>query len=355
MADVIVVDDSQFMRVQIAEILKDGGHTVLAKAPNGHAGVQAVKAHEPDVVTMDVKMPGMDGIEAVREIMATQPTPVVMLSRYTDDGAETTLEAIDAGAVEFMMKPKGEVSTELVAYADELVDLVEAVAGAEVESQTQPDLAQKTQSTRLVTPKTDISPSTWETPPTIVIAASTGGPRELHSILGSFPGTIGARVLIVQHMPAEFTGRFADRLDNASALAVREARAGDRVGQNEALLAPGGKHLEIDRETGRELVVGLTEDPPVHNVRPAADVTLQSVADRVTGPIIASVLTGMGRDGAAGVKSVADVGGSVIVQSPDSASISSMPERAIETNVVDRVVPSEQIPDALIECIESFA
>jgi len=349
MADVIVVDDSQFMRVQIAEILEEGGHSVLKKAQNGKAAIDAVREHQPDVVTMDVKMPGMDGIEAVEEIMASHPTPVVMLSKYTEEGAETTLEALDAGAVDFMMKPQG---TGLVKYADELVELVGVVASADLDSQPTASMGKGAPTE---TEATDISQSSWETPPTVVIAASTGGPAELHSILGSIPATTGMRLLVVQHMPAQFTDRFANRLDTISELAVTEAEMGGRVGPNEAVVAPGGKHLEVTRDTGNELVVELSEDPPVHNVRPAADVTFESAVEHASGPIVGIVLSGMGRDGAAGIKRVSTVGGSAIAQSPDSASISAMPERAIETDCVDMVVPGEEIPEALIDTLESIA
>lgn len=349
MADVVVVDDSQFMRVQIREILEAGGHTVVAEAGNGKEAVDTVSANAPDVVTMDVKMPGMDGIEAVEKIMATQPTPVVMLSRYTEEGAETTLEALDAGAVDFMMKPNGEVTASLVQYADELVELVDVVAGADLDrSGVSSDRGRTFDTPTPEIPETNVSSEDWEIPPTVVIAASTGGPAELHTIFGALPGDLGARILIVQHMPEQFTDRFAGRLDAISAVSVREATPNDRVGPSEAILARGGCHLEVSRDTGRELSIELTEDPPVHSVKPAADVTFESVASTVRGPLVGIVLSGMGRDGAIGAEHVANAGGTVFVQSPDTASISSMPDNAIETGVVDYVHPTTDIPEALL-------
>ena len=348
MADVVVVDDSQFMRVQITEILEDGGHTVVGDASNGKAAVDVVTECDPDVVTMDVKMPGMDGIDAVEAIMDDNPTPVLMLSRYTEEGAETTFEALDAGAVDFMMKPDGEVTTGLVEYADDLVELVDIVSRADVSQSPATDAP-------TVTPEPELSVTEWETPPTIVIAASTGGPTEIHSIVGSLPGSLGARILIVQHMPEQFTERFANRLDELSELAVREASQGATVGPNEVLVARGGHHLEVDGQTGQKLQVTLTDDPPVHSVRPAADITLQSVAETVSGPLLAVVLSGMGKDGASGVEAVADAGGTIVVQRPESARISAMPDRAIDTGVVDRVVPTTEIPETLLELLESAA
>ncbi|WP_336326020.1 chemotaxis-specific protein-glutamate methyltransferase CheB [Halovenus sp. HT40] len=362
MADVVVVDDSQFMRVQIREILEEGEHTVVAEAENGKQGIAAVREHQPDVVTMDVKMPGMDGIETVSELMATDPTPVLMLSRYTEEGAETTLDALDAGAVDFMMKPDGEVTASLVEYADDLIELVSVVAQADVESRESTPAAASVPASpdspsiptvpdQLSAP--ELATTDWETPPTLFIAASTGGPSEIHTVLGALPATAGIRVVVVQHMPEQFTDRFANRLDDISAFDVREAADGDRVGPNEAIVARGDHHLEVDRDFGDELAVTLTEEPPVHSVRPAADVTLESGAKTVSGPLVGVVLSGMGTDGAVGTEWIADAGGTVIVQDPDSASIGSMPENAIETGVVDEMHPTEELPEAILEAFRS--
>ena len=348
MADVVVVDDSQFMRVQIREILAEGGHSVVGEAENGKRALDVIADLDPDVVTMDVKMPGIDGIEAVERLMTEHPTPVLMLSRYTEEGADTTLEALDAGAVDFMRKPDGEVTTGLVEYADDLVDLVGVVARADVSpSVSSESIGAATAGTPA------LSDREWETPPTLLIAASTGGPSEIQRVLASLPADVGLRVVVVQHMPAQFTGRFAQRLDEVSPLAVREAGEKNRIGPGEAVVARGGAHLGVDRDTGSKLVVSASDDPPIHSVRPAADFTLESAAEAVSGPLCAVVISGMGRDGAAGVEAVAAAGGSVVVQSPDAASIESMPERAIETGVADAVVPTAEIPAAVLDELDA--
>lgn len=349
MVEVVVVDDSQFMRVQIREILEEGGHEVVAEAENGVRAIEAVSEHDPDVVTMDVKMPGMDGIETVDELMAEHPTPVLMLSRYTEKGAETTLKALDAGAVDFMMKPDGEVTTGLVAYADDLVELVAVVSQADVT----PEQIDTGSDTPDPEPPAALKRTQWETPPTVVIAASTGGPSEIHEVMESLPSTVGLRVLIVQHMPEQFTGRFASRLNEISSFDVREGSDTDRVGPNEAVIARGNTHLEVDRDLGGDLVLSSTDAPPVHSVRPAADITLETAARAVSGPLVAVVLSGMGRDGSAGVERVAEAGGSVLTQSPESASISSMPDNAIESGVVDAVVPTAEIPETILDMLET--
>lgn len=346
MVEAVVVDDSHFMRMQITEVLEAGGIAVVDDARNGKDGIETVERHEPDVVTMDVKMPGMDGIEAVERIMATNPTPILMLSRYTEEGAETTFEALEAGAVDFFRKPGGEVSTTLVQYADDLVDAVSVVARADV-SATQ-SATDQVGGLDMSEPTEPLRPAT---PPTVVVAASTGGPPEVQSILGELPESLEARVLVVQHMPGNFTGRFAQRLNTMSELDVREAESTGTVDPGEAVIAKGGYHLEATDDDGTTLTYTLTEDDPVHNVRPAADVTFESVANVGTAPLVGVVLSGMGYDGTAGAEQIFESGGAVIVQDPATASIDGMPENAIQTGSVDEVLPPRKIADAVIDAV----
>lgn len=190
------------------------------------------------------------------------------------------------------------------------------------------------------------------TPPTVLIAASTGGSPAVQSILGALPRTLGCRVLVVQHLPKTFTGRFAERLDTRSGLSVREASAIGTVGPNEAVVARGGNHLEVTADDGERLEFVLTDDEPIHSVRPAADVTFHSAATTETAPLVGVVLSGMGADGAVGAEWVAAADGTVIVQDPETASFPVMPENTIETGVVDEILPPEEIPDAIIEAAE---
>jgi len=296
---------------------------------------------------MDVKMPGMDGIEAVERIMTERPTPILMLSRYTEDGGETTFEALSAGAVDFFLKPDGEVSPTLVQYADDLARNVRVVADADVTAGG----GSRTDTGGAGAATTPDVQGLSDTPPTVVIAASTGGPPVVESILESLPAGVSLRVLVVQHMPGQFTGRFADRLDARCDLHVREAAQNDWLGPDEAVVAKGGYHVEAREERGQDLALALTEEPPVHSVRPAADVTLDSVANVVSGPLVAVVLSGMGWDGTAGVERISEAGGTVVAQDPGEARISSMPERAIGTGAVDAVLPVAEIPDAILDAM----
>jgi len=346
MVDVVVVDDSQFMRIQVRGILEEHGLSVVGEAGNGTDAVETVSEQRPDVVTMDVKMPGMDGIEAVEEIMATQPTPILMLSRYTEDGGETTFEALEAGAVDFFLKPDGEVSPALLQYAADLAENVRVVADAEVSARTA-DAGTVTHSAG-TTATSEIAP---ESPPTVVVAASTGGPPVVEAILEALPATVGLRVIVVQHMPEQFTDRFAERLDARCELSVHEVAHNDRLGPNEAVVAKGGYHTDVRSDRGQVLSVTLNEEPPVHSVRPAADMTLGAVAATVSGPIVGVVLSGMGRDGTAGLERIREAGGTAIVQQPADARIASMPERAIEAGAADAVRPAAEIPDAILDTI----
>ena len=339
----VVVDDSQFMRTVICDMLEDAGIDVLGTASNGADGVETVVEASPDVVTMDLKMPGVDGIEAVDRIMTERPTPVLVLSAHAADGAELTFEAMEKGAVDFFEKPSGEVSVGLKQQQEPLVSAVRSVANADI-SATEAAAERARQSTT-GGPSSGSTPPMTEYPdrPTLLVGSSTGGPTVVEGILETLPIEADFRVLVVQHMPDGFTERFAARLDDASEYSVREATDGDRIGGGEALVARGGSHLEVSGYGGGRLRVSLTEAEPVNNVRPAVDVTFRTAADRIDDPLSAAVLTGMGSDGAAGVEAVNAAGGAVIAQDEETSAVFGMPQRAIETGVVDEVRPREEL------------
>jgi two-component system chemotaxis response regulator CheB len=336
---VVVADDSHFMRSVISDILDDGGVEVVAQARNGREAVEAVTEHRPDVVTMDVEMPEMDGIEAVERIMESQPTPVLMLSAHTDDDADVTFRALDKGAVDFFTKPGGEVSMEMSRLEDQLVEMVTSVASV--------DLSEETETSESSAPDKTGTRSFVENP-TLLIGSSTGGPKMVERVLSELPLEAGFRILIVQHMPDGFTERFATRIDSRSPYDVREASDGDRIGDGEALVAAGGTHMVVSNYHSGRLRVKLTEDPPVNSVRPAVDMTMSSAAEVIDDPLIGVILTGMGEDGAAGIKSVKAVGGTTFAQDEETSAVFGMPKRAIETGYVDEVLSIDDIADGIV-------
>jgi len=342
----VVVDDSQFMRTVIADMLEAEGITVLGTASDGEAGVAAVLEHAPDVVTMDLKMPGMDGIEAVKRIMAERPTPVLVLSAHAADGAELTFEAMEEGAVDFFEKPSGEVSVGLKRQRKALVSTVRSVADADVSPTESVAAAGSAERRGTSRPETG-----YVNRPTLVVGSSTGGPTVVEEVLEALPIEADFRVLVVQHMPEGFTGRFAERLDAASDYAVREASDGDRIGGGEALVARGGSHLEVSGYGGGRLRVSLTEDAPVNNVRPAVDVTLETAAERIDDPLSVAILTGMGTDGADGVRAVGAAGGTVVAQDEETSAVFGMPKRAIETGAVHDVRPRSELVAGVLDTV----
>jgi two-component system chemotaxis response regulator CheB len=283
---------------------------------------------------MDFNMPGMNGAETVRAIMQQRPTPVVMFSAHTTQGARETFDALAAGAVDFVAKPSGEVSIDLTAIADELTRKLTAAASAKpraVSAVTAPRV-----STGMAIPRTTL---TGGLPKLCVIAVSTGGPAALSEVIPALPGSLSVAVVIVQHMPAHFTATLAERLDAASRVRVREAAAGDRPMPGGVLIAPGDHHVEFD-ETGSIL---LGNGPLVNGCRPAADVTMLSAARIYGRRAIGIVMTGMGKDGAAGALAIKQADGKTIAQDQATSVIYGMPKAALDAGAIDEVVPLGEI------------
>jgi two-component system chemotaxis response regulator CheB len=331
---VLIVDDSLFMRAAIAKTLGAGPFEVVGQARDGSDALAQVTKLSPDVVTMDFNMPGMNGAETVRALMQQRPTPVVMFSAHTKQGAKETFDALAAGAVDFVTKPAGEVSVDLTTIAEELQRKIVAAAQSRPRAATLPPLP-------AVRTASEISRTTLTggLPRMCVIAISTGGPAALSEVIPALPNNLRCAIVIVQHMPAGFTAALAERLDAASRVRVREAQHGDRPMAGVVFIAPGDRHVEFD--AGGTIV--LTDGPLVNGCRPAADVTMLSAAKVYARRCTAVVMTGMGKDGAAGALAIKRAEGKTLAQDQATSVIYGMPKAALDAGAIDEVAPLQDI------------
>jgi two-component system chemotaxis response regulator CheB len=328
---VLVVDDSAFMRKFIGDIIQsDSEMELVGTARNGEDALRKIAIYKPDVITLDVEMPGLNGLDTLKRIMEQSPLPVIMVSSLTQRDSKITIEALAAGAIDFITKPslvKGESAEEI----RRLLPLkIKAAAGARLGAYKKPlcfeEKLKKTASGRLARK-------------VVAIGASTGGPRALEEVLKGFPADLPAAVLITQHMPAGFTTSLSKRLDRISPLRVEEAANGESILESKAYVAPGGVHLLVARD-GTTL---LSNSAPVNYVRPSADLMMETAAE-VFGPsVVGVILTGMGRDGAEGMARIKEKGGKTVVQDPSTAVIPSMPQAVIKKGSADKIVSLERV------------
>lgn len=340
---VLVVDDSAYMRHVISKSLNSAaGLTVVAAARDGREALELISRLAPDVVTLDVEMPRLDGLSTLREIMATQPLPVVMLSSLTTQGASETVQALAAGAVDFVAKPT--IKANVAAVMDEVIAKVRLAAAARVRPPAR-SLAHLPAPTTMSTrgPETTRRLRPGGRDKAVVIGASTGGPRALHTVVQGLAASLPAAIVIVQHMPAGFTHSLAERLNALGSLRVKEAEPGDCLEVGRALLAPGGFHLTIDHNDQ----VALNQNPTVHGVRPAIDVTMSSVAQQYGAATIGVVLTGMGHDGTSGAALIHSAGGYVVAEAAATCVVWGMPRSVEEAGLADAVVPLEEVAGAV--------
>jgi two-component system chemotaxis response regulator CheB len=342
---VLIVDDSAFMRKVIGDILSaDPAVEIVGKARNGKEAMAAVKSLAPDVVTLDIEMPGMSGIEVLREIMEFKPIPTVMVSSLTKDGANVTMQALDIGAVDFVTKPSGTISLDMEKVGEELCQKVKAASKASIHMRSAETAQRSVRDVRpAVQPHKDGVGSRQEL---LLIAASTGGPMALQQVIPELPANYPLPILIVQHMPPGFTTSFASRLNERSRIKVIEACDGMPIRRGVAIIAPGGYHLVVEKKMP-ELICRLTETPPVRSVRPSADVMFTSVAEVVGGNVMVLVLTGMGKDGLDGSRLLRSKGAYVIAESKETSVIFGMPGAVISAGLADEVLPLYSIAAGL--------
>ncbi|RRS03629.1 chemotaxis response regulator protein-glutamate methylesterase [Aquabacterium soli] len=349
---VMVVDDSAVVRQVISQLLEESpGIEVVAAAADPLIAMEKLKQQWPDVIVLDVEMPRMDGITFLRKLMHERPTPVVICSTLTEKGARTTLDALAAGAVAIVTKPKLGLKDFLLESKGELVNTVRAAAGARVRQlahrpATEPvPVAPKLTADAMLSKGGTVAMSRT-TERVVAIGTSTGGTQALEEVLTALPRVCPGMV-IVQHMPEKFTAAFAARLDGLCQISVREASHNDRVVPGQALIAPGGKHMLLKR-SGAQYFVEVLDGPLVNRHRPSVDVLFRSLAKSAGANALGIIMTGMGDDGAAGLLEMRQAGARTVAQDERSCVVFGMPKEAIRRGAVERTVPLSEVPREIL-------
>ncbi|MTI73942.1 MAG: chemotaxis response regulator protein-glutamate methylesterase [Stenotrophomonas sp.] len=344
---VLVVDDSALVRQILSDLLaRDPGIEVVGTASDPLIAREKIKRLNPDVLTLDVEMPRMDGLAFLENLMRLHPLPVVMVPSLTERGADTTLQALALGAVDFVAKPKLDVARGLESYAAEICAKVKTAARSRVRALAVPAQARRTLDTIAPTAAGATSLKFRTTDRLIAIGASAGGTEALRVVLEMMPADAPA-IVLTQHLPAIFSTAFAERLDRHSAMSVREASDGEAILPGHAYLPAGGRHLRIIRD-GARWRCRIDDTPPVNLHKPAVDVLFRSVAQNAGANAIGAILTGMGDDGARGLLEMKQAGARTLVQDEASSVVWGMPGAAFKLGAADEVVPLEQVAARLL-------
>jgi two-component system chemotaxis response regulator CheB len=337
---VLVVDDSALIRSLLAEIIKQTPDMELVgAAPDAYVAKEMVMQLKPDVITLDIEMPKVDGLTFLDKLMKARPTPVIMISTLTEKGADATIRSLELGAIDFIAKPKLDVARGIGEYQQEIVEKIRVAA------KTKPRARSKAAS------EVKAIPVQYSGTETIVgIGASTGGTEAIRQVLEqlspAFPATV-----ITQHMPPNFTKSFAERLNNLCRISVHEARDGERILPGNAYIAPGDKHMQIIR-SGADYRIKLNDGPLVSGHKPAVDVMFESLAKVVGKNTIATILTGMGKDGAKGLLALREAGAITMAQDEASCVVYGMPRAALELGATKHIIPLDKMSKALSKAVE---
>lgn len=345
---VLVVDDSALVRSLLTEIIRNApGFSLVGAAPDAYVARDMVKQFSPDVITLDIEMPRMDGLTFLEKLMAARPTPVVMISTLTEAGADATMHALELGAVDFIPKPKLGIADGFREYAELILEKLATAAQIKVRP-----LQQKNKRDVVNTGEKIVKERLQGTEKIIAIGASTGGTEAIKNVLMQLPANVPG-IVMTQHMPPGFTRTFAERLNKLTKLHVAEAKGGERILPGHAYLAPGGFHLVVAR-SGADYMIKLSESELVHRHRPAVDVMMESVALAGGKNVIGVLLTGMGKDGAQGMLNIRNHGGYTFAQDEQSCVVYGMPKEAVNLGGVDKVVDLNKMGDAILEKLKSM-
>jgi len=333
---VLVVDDSALMRKLIPAILaRESAIEVVGTAMDGAFALKKIEELQPDVVTLDLDMPRMDGMETLRLIMRNAPLPVILFSTHSKEGGYATLKALALGAVDFLAKPKDAAAGHLEQIADQLIAKIKVAkraVGRKLPAAVLEEKPAPKKGTRAALPPRRI----------IAIGISTGGPNALQFVLSQIPSDFLSTILVVQHMPEGFTEMFAKRLDECCALEVQEARSGDLLLAGRVLICPGNRHIMVRRMPRGDMAV-LSDGPPVNGHRPSADVLFHSVSQEFGLTAVGVLMTGMGDDGAEGLGAIKAAGGMTVAQSEDTCVVSGMPRAAISKGYANKIIPLDGV------------
>ncbi len=364
MVRVLVVDDSAFMRNALTNMLSsDKEIEVVGTARNGIEAIAKVKTLRPDIVTMDVEMPRMDGLDALRHIMAENPVPVVMVSSITEEGAKVTLEALELGALDYIPKNLHDLSVNILKLKEILVDKIKVLSRT---SRTK--LIRKAPALKPITMKESPAPADTTTGATLeelredrvigqrrmsilAIGTSTGGPKALQEILPSLPENFPVPIVIAQHMPHNFTGPFAERLDTLSKLTVTEAKEGDILTPGHAYIAPGGHNMRVIRSGAIENKISISENKQEYIYCPSVDALFKSLTETFPGRTLGLVLTGMGHDGLDGATSLKKGGARIFAQDEATCVVFGMPKAVVDADLADKILPLERIAGEILNSV----
>ena len=349
----VVIDDSAFMRKSISIMLEsDPDIKVIGQAKDGEEGYNTVKSLKPDIVTLDIEMPKMDGLTALKKIMKDCPTSVLMLSSLTTEGAEVTLKAMEYGAVDFIPKELSYINVNIIKIKEELINKIKEIV-------KQRALKDRLKRIQRLNSKISTEPVKHEVSQflpklgyeSIALGISTGGPFSLQKVIPKLNKKIQIPIFIVQHMPPKFTKSLAERLNGLSELEVKEAEDGETVRNGVVYIAPGGLHMTISKKMNSNISIQISKEPSTTLHRPSVDVMIQSVVDVYGKYTLGIIMTGMGKDGLEGIKKLKDLGGYCLAQDENSCVVYGMPKSVVDAGLADVVAPLESISEIINKAV----